>query len=73
MKDMLKIFPAEVVKIYGKDGKIIAGVTGLFGKTGLTIADVSTPILEGQIIYRILSNGTIEKYEIIESKYVTGC
>ena len=61
MKDMLKNFPAEVVKMYDKDGKIIKEVKGLFGKTGFTIADVSIPILEGQIVYRTLPNGTIEK------------
>mgnify|MGYP001013285040 CR=1 FL=1 len=59
--------------MYDKDGKIIKEVKGLFGKTRFTITDVSTPILEGQIIYRTLPNETLEKYEIIENKYVKGC
>lgn len=69
----VKKFSCWSGKIYDKDGKIITEIKGLFVKTWLTITNVSTQIPEGQIIYKTLPNGTIEKYEIIESKYVRGC
>lgn len=72
MSDILQNFPTEVVKIYDKEGNIITEVNGLFGKTGLTITDVSVVLEEEQIVLRTLPNGGIEKYEIIECKYVRG-
>lgn len=72
MGDMLQNFPTEEVEIYDKDGNKVIKARGLFGKTGLTVTDTSVPIIEGYIVERMLPNGSIEKYEIIESKYVKG-
>lgn len=72
MRDILKNFPTEIVEIYDKNGNRITKVNGLFGKTSLTIADTTVPIIEDQIVIRTLPNKMIEKYEIIESKYVRG-
>ena len=72
MRDILKNFPTECVEIYDEDGTKLKEVDGLFGKTGLTITDTSTPLVEGQLVLRKLPNGSIEKYEISESKYVKG-
>lgn len=72
MRDILKSFPTENIEIYDKNGTKIKEVEGLFGKTGLTITDTSTPLVEGQLVFRRLPNGSIEKYEICESKYIKG-
>lgn len=72
MRDILSNFPTEKIKIIDDEGEIVNVVKGLFGKTSLTITDVSIPIYEGQKIVRELSNGAIEKYEIIESRFVRG-
>ena len=72
MRDFLQNFPTEKVDIYDKDGNKITEVNGLFGTTSLTITDTSIPLLEGQIVLRTLPNGSVEKYEISESKYVRG-
>lgn len=72
MRDFLQNFPTEKVDIYDKDGNKITEVNGLFGTTSLTITDTSITLLEGQIVLRTLPNGSVEKYEISESKYVRG-
>ncbi len=72
MRDILKNFPTENVEIYDESGIKIKEVEGLFGKTGLTITDTTTPLIEGQFVFRKLPNGNIEKYEIVESKYIKG-
>ena len=72
MRDILKNFPTESVEIYDENGYKVKEVKGLFGKTGLTITDTATPLVEGQLIIRKLPNGCIEKYKIIESKYIKG-
>ena len=70
MRDFLQNFPTEKVDIYDKDGNKITEVNGLFGTTSLTITDTSITLLE--IVLRTLPNGSVEKYEISESKYVRG-
>lgn len=72
MRDILENFPTEKIEIIDNKGRTINVVKGLFGKTSLTITDVSIPIFEGQKIVRKLPNGATEKYEIIESKFVKG-
>ncbi|MGM9848352.1 MAG: hypothetical protein ACI312_01200 [Bacilli bacterium] len=72
MRDILANFPTEIVELYDTNNNKIKELTGFFGKTGLTITDTSTPIVEGQLIVRKLPNGSIENYTIIESKYNVG-
>lgn len=72
MRDFLKNFPTEMIQIYSENGNLLLETQGLFGKEGLTITNTSIPVLEGQIVCRILPNGYVEKYKITDSKYVKG-
>lgn len=72
MRDILEHFPTEIVELYDENNKKIKDLKGLFGKTGFTITDISTPIIEGQKIIRKLPNGAEENYTIIESKFNNG-
>ena len=72
MRNILESFPTERIQICDKDKHIILETFGLFGKTGLTITDVSIPIIEGQLVLRFLPNGYLEEYEVTESRYIKG-
>ena len=72
MRDFLKNFPTETVRIVDENENEIVTVEGLFSDKGMRTTNVSTPIYEGQLIIRTLPNGLNEKYKIINSKYVKG-
>ena len=72
MRDFLKNFPTETVRIVDENENEIVTVEGLFSDKGMSTTNVSTPIYEGQLIIRTLPNGLNEKYKIINSKYVKG-
>ena len=72
MRDFLKNFPTETVRIVDENENEIVTVEGLFSDKGMRTTNVSTPISEGQLIIRTLPNGLNEKYKIINSKYVKG-
>ena len=57
MRDILEHFPTEIVELCDENNKKIKDLKGLFGKTGFTVTDISTPIIEGQKIIRKLPNG----------------
>ena len=68
MRDFLKNFPTETVRIVDENENEIVTVEGLFSDKGMRTTNVSTPIYEGQLIIRTLPNGLNEKYKIINSK-----
>lgn len=72
MRDILEHFPTEIVELCDENNKKIKDLKGLFGKTGFTVTDISTPIIEGQKIIRKLPNGAEENYTIIASKFNNG-
>lgn len=69
MRDFLENFPTEEIEILDNLGNQVTKVKELFGKEGLTITNVSIPIVEGEYVLRKLPNEINEKYIIINSKY----
>lgn len=72
MRDFLENFPTEEIEILDNLGNQVTKVKGLFRKEGLTITNVSIPIVEGEYVLRKLPNEINEKYIIINSKYNKG-
>ena len=69
---MLSHFPTEELKLIKKNGGIVEPVIGLVSSGGIHTEDVSVQIQEGDAFERVLPNGLVERYLVIDSGFKKG-
>ena len=66
------VFPTEKVNLFKKNGKIIENIEALIQEKKIFIDDTTISINEEDIIERILPNGDVEKYRVIDRGFYKG-
>lgn len=72
MKSIFSNFPTERLKLIKPDGKVIDSIVALVQPNKIFVDDASVIIEEGDIFERMLSNGAIENYEVIDRGFYKG-
>jgi hypothetical protein len=72
MRSMLMGFPTEKLRLIKADGRVVENIEALVEPKKIFVDDASVIIEEGDIFERILSNGAVENYEVLDRGFYKG-
>lgn len=72
MRNILKNFPTEKIKLYKKSGEVIEDIEAIVEPKKIFIDNSSVLIEEEDIFERALSNGAVERYRVLDRGFYKG-
>lgn len=72
MRSMLMGFPTEKLRLIKADGSVVENIEALVEPKKIFVDDASVIIEEGDVFERVLSNGAVENYEVLDRGFYKG-